>query len=135
MHHPLRASLSCLQEVQLWLLRAHKQFHLKKIYSSLEIMTPIFLFLKFFLSILVFSSFLSSLMTHGLLFFSSMGRFVHIVLCCKHESNTIFCFTKLFYKAQILHNTSKHFLFWKQTALCVNQMTPSSPLIKTKWVW
>lgn len=92
-------------------------------------------FFKFFLSIPVFSSFLSSLMTHGLLFFSSMGRFVHIVLCCKHENNAIFCFTKLFYKAQILHNTSKHFLFWKQTALCVNQMTPSSPLIKTKWVW
>lgn len=87
-------------------------------------------FFKFYFSwsILVFSSFLPSVMTHGLLFFNSMGKFAHFVLCCKHENNAIFRFTKLFYKTQILHNASKHFLFWKQTPLYVNQMTLSSPL-------
>lgn len=87
-----------------------------------------FIYSIFSWSILVFSSFLPSEMTHGFLFFSRMGRFIYFVLCCKHENNAIFCFTKLFYKAQILQTLTNIFLFWKQTPLCVNQMTLSSPL-------
>lgn len=79
---------------------------------------PFFNFI-FSWSVLFFSSFLPSVMTHGLLFFSSLGRFVHFVLCYKHENNAIFCVTKLFYIAQILHNINKHFFILKaDSTLC-----------------
>lgn len=118
-HHPGRAPWSCLQECN-YGCSVHtislKEYFSRNYYSYLPFLFYFFLLWSFPPSF------------HQCWHMASFSSAGWEVLSILPRVVSIFCFTKLFYKAQIQTTSKNFFLFWKQTPLSVNQMTLPSPL-------